>query len=418
MPEIDRLIEDRIVQALNTFPVVYIAGPRQSGKSTLTQRIAATRHKAKYLTFDDLQIRAAAERDPVAFLHSLSGSSVVLDEIQMAPELFRPLKMIVDENRQRPDGGRGQFLLTGSASVMALPQLSDALVGRMALYTLLPFSTQEIQQTKQLTFIENIFSAEWGFAQLPNADLMTMMIMASFPELCSLEHNALRYEWCNGYINTILQRDVRILLEVEKITALPDLLRLFATRAGGLLNEASLSRDTGLNHITAKRYRLLLESLFLLQSVPAWSNNLGKRLIKAPKLYISDMNILAYLLNTDLSDLPKENPMLFGAVLENFVAIELAKQITFSTIPAKLYHYRTASGQEVDFVLEGPQNHIVGIEVKTKSRLTGKDFQHLETLQNDLGKKFRRGIVLYQGTDLVSFGQDLWAVPLQMLWVS
>ncbi|MBY0543926.1 MAG: ATP-binding protein [Gammaproteobacteria bacterium] len=415
MPEIDRFIEDRIVQALHTFPVVYIAGPRQSGKSTLTQRIAATRHKARYLTFDDLQIRAAAERDPMVFLQSLGGP-VVLDEIQMAPELFRPLKMIVDENRQRADGGRGQFLLTGSASVMALPQLSDALVGRMALYNLLPFSTQEIQQIKQPTFIENIFSTEWSFAQFHNDDLMQMMLKASYPELLTLENNSLRYEWCNGYINTILQRDVRVLMEVEKIAALPDLLRLFATRTGGLLNEASLSRDTGLNHITAKRYRLLLESLFLLQSVPAWSSNLGKRLIKAPKLYIGDMNVLAYLLNVDLRDLPKENPMLFGAVLENFVAIELAKQITFSAIPAKLYHYRTASGQEVDFILEGPQNHIVGIEVKTKSKLSGKDFQHLEVLQNELGKRFRRGIVLYQGKDLMSFGKDLWAVPMRMLW--
>lgn len=415
MKNIDRLVEDRVIQSLESFPVVYIAGPRQSGKTTLVQHIARTRYKAKYITFDDIQVRSAAQRDPEAFLRSLDGATV-LDEIQMAPELFRPLKIIVDERRKDKDGGRGKFLLTGSASVMALPTLSDALVGRMALHTLLPFSAEEIKNNDKETFIDNAFLKEWKFEQLNKSNIIEMMICASFPELLILKNNAIRYEWCNSYINTILQRDVRVLMEVEKLGVLPDLLHLLATRTGGLLNEASLSNDIAINHITTKKYRLLLEGLFLTQTVPAWSKNLGKRLVKAPKIYINDLNLMSYLLKVDLNDLPQENPKLFGHILESFVAIELAKQITFSKTRCTLYHYRTASKQEIDFILEGPQNDVVGIEVKANSKVNALDFKHLEALSNDLGKKFRHGFVLYQGNDILSFGKGMWALPIAVLW--
>ena len=334
----------------------------------------------------------------------------------MVPELFRPLKIIVDENRNQKDGGRGRFLLTGSASVMALPQLSDALVGRMALHTLYPLSAMEVQNKTQHSFIDNAFLKDWKVEKVTKENVIQMMNSASFPELLTLKNNSLCYEWCNNYINTILQRDVRVLMEVEKLGALPDLLRLLASQTGGLLNEASLSSDIGINTITAKKYRSLLEGLFLTLTIRAWSKNLGKRLIKSPKVYIGDLNLMAYLLNVDLSDLPRINPKLFGRALENFVAVELTKQLTFSKTHAALYHYRTTSKQEIDFILEGPQNDVVGIEVKANSKVEAMDFRHLEGLKNDLGKKFRRGFVLYQGNDILPFGKDMWAMPVSMLW--
>lgn len=415
MKEIPRLAEDRIVRSLQSFPVVYIAGPRQSGKTTLVQSIARSCHKADYITFDDLQTRSAAQKDPEAFAGSFSRP-VVLDEIQMVPELFRALKVVVDENRKHKDGGKGRFLLTGSANVMALPKLSDALVGRIALHELLPFSAQEIHKGKAVSFIDRAFDGDWSFAGKEDESLVEVMSRASFPELLNFSDPSIRYEWCNGYMNTILQRDVRLLLEIEKIAVLPDLLRLMATRTGGLLNEASLTRDAELNHITVKKYRTLLENLFLTLSIPAWSLNLGKRLVKSPKIYISDLNLLAYLINIDMSNLAGLDKKLFGSFLENFVAVELTKQLTFSNTRARLYHYRTASGQEVDFILEGPQNTVTGIEVKSASKVTAHDFRHLETLRNDIGSKFKRGFVLYQGSRIVPFGPDLWAVPFSSIW--
>jgi len=415
MKEITRHVEDRVVQSLNAFPVVYIAGPRQSGKTTLAKRIASTRHKAGYITFDDVLARSAAKRDPDAFLRSLKGP-VVLDEVQMVPEIFRPLKIIVDENRARKDGGRGQFLLTGSASVMALPKLSDALVGRMALHTLLPFSACEISKQSPKEFIHRAFSETWFFDQKNYKNTDDMLTQASFPELLTLKTSDLRYEWCNGYLNTILQRDVRVLLEIDKIASLPNMLHLLASRTGGVLNEAALSRATELNHLTAKKYRTLLENLFLTLSIPSWSTNLGKRLVKSPKVYLSDLNFLSYLLNINIDELSQKTPTLWGQVIENFVAIELTKQLTFSNLRARLYHYRTTSGQEVDFLLEGPEGKIVAIEVKANSKATVKDFRHLETLQKDLGDTFQRGFVIYQGKDIVPFGKNLFAIPLEALW--
>ena len=410
-----RFVKNNVLQSLQAFPVTYIAGPRQSGKTTLAQDIGHASHPLSYLTFDDLQLQSSAQRDPDAFLNGLNAP-VVLNEIQMAPELFRPLKIKVDENRQQENGGRGQFLLTGSASVLALPKLSDALVGRMAIHTLLPFSATEIQKNVHDNFIDRAFLNVWTFEQHTKNNLLDMMISASFPELLTLDTHALRHAWCNGYINTILQRDVRALVEIEKVKALPDLLRLIATRTGGLLNEAGLSRDTNLNHMTIKKYRILLESLFLTLSIPAWSKNLGKRLIKAPKLYIHDLNILLYLLNTELTHLPTQNPTLFGQILETFVAIELTKQLTFSKTEANLYHFRTAAGQEVDFILEGPKQKIVAIEVKAKSKVSLRDFQHLETLQQELSENFHKGFVVYQGTDVLPFGENMWAIPFSKLW--
>lgn len=414
MLNVPRLIEDKVIESLETFPVVFIAGPRQSGKTTLVETILANRYPAEYVTFDDIQMRSAAKHDPMAFLESFQGP-VVLDEIQLVPELFRPVKIMVDRKRRDKNGGRGKFLLTGSASILALPALSDALVGRMVLHTLYPLSAKELALQQGVSFIDKLFSDDWQFARLPKENLMDKMMSASFPELLQIESKALRDRWCNGYIETILQRDVRALMEVEKIEVIPQLLQLIAFRTGGLLNESSLSRDTDLNHATAKKYRVLLEGLFLIQSIPAWSSNLGTRLIKAPKLYMADLNLLLYLMNTDIDGVYVTNKTLFGSIFENYVAIELAKQLAFSTVQASLYHYRTAAGKEIDFILEGPNASIVGVEVKARTSVTAHDFQHLESLQATMGKKFKRGIVVYLGNDVVSFGKNLWAVPATLL---
>ena len=203
-------------------------------------------------------------------------------------------------------------------------------------------------------------------------------------------------------------------MEIEKFSSLPDMLKLLASRSGGVLNEAALSRATELNHLTTKKYRVLLESLFLTLSIPAWSTNLGKKLIKSPKIYLSDINFLLYLINSSLEELSQRNRTLFGQVLENFVATELSKQITFSQVRATLYHFRTSAGQEVDFLLEGPQGKIVAVEVKSNSSLTNKDFRHLKALQSDLGDKFLRGFVVYMGEDIVPFGDNLFSLPFTL----
>ncbi len=416
MQYIDRLIEDRIVASLSAFPSVYVAGPRQSGKTTLVMRISESRHKANYFTFDNLQTRSAAQHDPEAFLRSLRGNAV-LDEIQLVPELFRPLKIIVDENRQTDGGGRGKFLLTGSANVMALPQLSDALAGRMSTHTLLPLSARELDKNREGSFIDRVFCSELHFGDASESDLEQVLADATFPELLTIGDRALRQEWCDSYLQTVLYRDVHSLLEVQKLASLPDMLSLLAARAGGLLNESSLARDLALNHITVKKYRILLESLFLTLSVPAWTPNLGKRLIKTPKVYLCDLNLLLHLLNAELGFVQSADRTQMGRVMENFAAVELAKQATFSSTRTRLYHYRTSSGQEVDFVLESQRGEIVGIEVKSTSNISSRNFRSLEALKGDIGKKFKCGIVVHPGKKAVQFSNQFFALPIASFWL-
>ncbi len=415
MKPIKRRLENQVMCLLDAFPAVYLAGPRQSGKTTLVRQIAAQRLGMSYVSFDDIQTREAAQHDPESFLRSFKGP-VVLDEVQIVPEIFRPLKIVIDDSRNQSGRGCGRFLLTGSASVMALPKLSDALVGRMALQTLLPFSACELMFGAGDTFIDRSFSQIWSFEQREPIDLQMLFRKTSFPEIFLLGDDQLADKWCNGYLNTILQRDIRDLLQIDKAAAIPDLLRLLASRTGGVLNEASLTRDMSLNHVTVKKYRILLESLFLTLSVAPWFANLGKRLVKSPKVYLGDLNLWAYLLAIPMESLAQKNPMLSGQVLENFVAIELSKQMTFCKTTVRLYHYRTSNGQEIDFLLEGPEGRVVAIEVKAASKVSAKDFRHIQSLKSDLGERFYQGFVVYQGADVVPFGKDLFAVPLSALW--
>ncbi len=415
MRYIERFVEEKIVNSLVAFPAVYIAGPRQSGKTTLVKRICASHHSAHYITFDDFQYRSAARHDPEAFLRGLKGN-VVLDEVQLVPEIFRPLKIIVDESRQSEDGGRGKFTLTGSASVLALPQLSDALAGRMSVHNLLPFSAAELYAARQANIIDRAFSDNLNFDNSCEYDINQILKDASFPELLTLDDPLIRQEWCNSYLQTVLLRDVYSLLEVQKIASLPDMLNLLATRTGGLLNEASLARDLGLNHLTAKKYRVLLECLFLTLSVPAWKVNLGNRLVKTPKIYLSDINLLLHLLRLPQNFIESVDRAQVGKVIENLAAVELAKQITFAATPARLYHYRTSSQQEVDFLLESNSGQVVGIEVKSTGRVSSRDFRNLRILEDKMNAKFKCGFVVNLGREVVQFGSRLYALPFAALW--
>lgn len=410
MKNIHRAILGHIVNSLQCFPIVYLVGPRQSGKTTLVKHIASTVHKAQYFSFDDIQLRFSVKRDPKAFLKSIEGNCI-LDEIQFVPELFEELKICVDEGRSQINKGNGRFLLTGSASITSLPQLSQALVGRMAIHTLLPLSAHELCSGSE-TFIDKAFRGTWSVQNMKGGDIFSCIRKASFPELMSFESQQV-YEWCNGYISTIFQRDVQALMDIEKAHELPRILSIFASRIGGLLNETALCQGTGLNRQTAMKYRALLEGLFMIRLVPAWSTNMGKRLIKSPKVFIQDINILSYLLKTDTQQLLKNKDYFYGQIIENFVAAEIGKQSTFSCVRADLYHYRTASGQEIDFILEGANRQVVALEVKAKYIVDSKDFHHIEELKKDIKDQFAFGYVLYLGEHAVPFGENLWALPMQ-----
>jgi hypothetical protein len=405
-----RHLRSSIVAALGDSPVVFLAGARQTGKSTLVHWIVEEEHQARYLTLDDLGVLGAARDDPQGFLAGLDGP-VALDEVQQAPELFRAIKLAVDRDRSP-----GRFLLTGSANVMLLPRLAEALVGRMETLSLWPLSQGEILGRKE-AFVEALFRRR--LPPLPEGDkqddLLERILRGGYPEALARKDPSRRESWFRSYVAGILQRDVRDLAAIEKTTALPRLLSLLAVRAGTLLNFAELSRSLGLPQTTLKRYLALLETAFLVLQVPPWFSHAGKRLTKTPKLFLTDTGLLAHLLGLSPGRLQDE-PTKMGPLLENFVAVEILKQLAWSRVSARLYHLRAHTGQEVDFVLEDAEGRIAGVEVKAAAHVDAGDLKGLHALKDMVGARFVRGVVLYRGKETVPFGERLHALPLRSLW--
>ncbi|CBL45122.1 Predicted ATPase [gamma proteobacterium HdN1] len=402
MAMLDRQIQTLILEALEDSPVVLINGARQTGKSTLAQRLSPER---RYLTLDDPAVFAAAKSDPFGFIANQTGK-ICLDEIQRAPELFLAIKAEVDKNRVA-----GRFLLTGSTNVLLLPQMADSLAGRMEIIELWPLSQSELQgRTIDLItlFYDGNFQNSYRFER---NEFITSLVNGGFPEVRTRASDRRREAWFDSYLLTILQRDVRDLANIDGLTELPKLMQLLAARNGSLLNMAELSRSSGIAQTTLKRYLTLLETLFLVRRVPAWASNLGTRLQKSPKLFLSDYGMAAHLQGLGAAAMQNKHG-LPGDLVEGFVHAELAKHQTWSSLRTHLMHYRTTTGVEVDFVLENRQQALVGVEVKAAATVVGKDFNGLRHLRDTAPKQFKRGILLYTGEQTIQFDEQLVAVPM------
>ena len=413
MKHIPRAIESLLLQALRQSPIVFLNGPRQAGKSTLVRALPKREFPAEYVTFDSATQMAAATHSPKQFLTE-QHSPLIIDEAQLVPDIFRALKTVVDERRLASDHKLvGQFLLTGSANVMALPKLADALVGRVSVLTLYPLAGAEISGGRG-DFIERLFAGDFE-AQPPHHRPSEAIRAATFPELAHSGPSE-RYAWLDGYLTTILQRDVRTLAEISKLHTLPHLLRILAHRVGGLVNDAQIARDAGYNPMTCRNYKALLTSLFLTFEIKPWYRNVGKRLVKASKGYLVDTLLATHLLGHDLDALERSQPEVFGRLLENFVATELLKLMSLHASGMELLHFRTSDNKEVDFVIEKPNGQLAALEVKHRESVGRRDFKGLEALQQLARDDFACGVVLYGGDEVVPFGPKLWAVPIAQLW--
>ena len=404
-----RHIEDSVHTAMADTPVVLLNGARQTGKTTLARSLAE-KTGAEYFTLDDAASLALAASDPTGFVRNLRGP-VVIDEIQKAPDLFPAIKVAVDKHR-RP----GRFLLTGSANVMTLPRLSESLAGRMEVIPLFPFSTGELAGTRE-SFVKRLLDGTLAEAKLSvtKNDVAARLTRGGYPEAVERRTVSRRAAWFASYISTILQRDVRDLARVDALHQLPNLLKLLAARTSGLMNLADLGRDVALPHTTVTRYLALLETVFLIHRLPAWSTNLGKRLVKAPKLHLVDTGLACHLIGADGRRLSEDRSLL-GRMMETFVVGELRKQLSWTDPHTSLFHFRTATGSEVDVVLETADGSVAGVEIKAGDTVGASDFAALQALRDQLGKRFQSGIVLYLGEQVVPFGDKLWLVPLPALW--
>jgi predicted AAA+ superfamily ATPase len=406
---IERALTGRLLEALADTPVVTLIGARQTGKSTLVQSLAERGYPAEYVTLDDPTELAGARNDPVSFVERFSAP-VVFDEIQRAPELLLPIKAAVDRDR-RP----GRFLLTGSANVLFAPSVAEALAGRMEVLTLWPFSTAELEGRPGGRIVDLLFADEPRppAAELSTEGLVSRLLAGGYPEAVARKDGERRRQWFSNYLNTILERDIRAMADIERLEQLPALLTAIALRARGPLNKSGLSQDLGIPNSSIDRYVALLARVFLLRRFGAWHSRLGPRLVKAPKLLVSDTGLLCQLLRADRGRL-LEDDTLRGLVLESYVGMELAKGVGVAGSGGDVMHYRTTKGTEVDFLVEAADGRVAGIEVKAARSVDAHDFRRFERLEQSLGERFVRGVVLYMGGQAVTFGErlDAWPVGL------
>jgi len=397
----------RVTTALKDTPVVMVNGPRQSGKTTLVRKFAAANRA--YITLDDDTVLEAARGDPTGFMRGLDQA--IIDEVQRAPELLRAIKRLVDDDR-RP----GRFLLTGSANVLTLPQVSESLAGRMEVVTLLPLSRAEIHGRKP-TFLEKAFAGKLvrPSESMVSNELVLAVLTGGYPEMLQRRDAGRRQAWARDYIKAIVQRDVRDVAEVEKLDQLPRLLRVLAHHAGQLTNFTQIGGQLGLDDKTTRRYVAVLEQLFLVRRVEPWFRNRLKRLVKTPRLHFLDSGLLAAMLGATAERIAKDRSIL-GPVLETFVFSEIVKQAAWLDEACVLHHYRDKDRDEIDIVAETGNGSLVGIEVKAAATVNAADFKGLRKLGDACGDKLKLGVVLHDGDGIVPFGDRMFAAPISCAW--
>ena len=397
---------------LGEAPVVVVSGPRQAGKSTLVSKLIGGSHEASYCTLDDMTLLDAATRDPQGFVQGLGQGPVIIDEVQMAPDLFRAIKLSVDCDR-RP----GRFLLTGSSDPSLMPQVADSLAGRMRALTLWPFSEGEIGGVSS-SFIDKVFCAadpfHVGTAGVSREDLLARVVRGGFPEPVSLKSGAARERWMTDYVARMVERDVPRMSEIADRLAIPRILKVLAGRTMQLLNLSEVSRLTETKRATLDRYVALLHAAYLVRLIPAWSGDISRQVAKRPKPVITDSGLACHLIGAAHGRLLAD-PRFLGSMLEGFVATELLRQSSFSSTSAAISHFRT-DVTEVDIVLEDRAGRLVGIEVKATATPTSGDLGGLRQFAQLVGGRFLRGVLLHTGTVSAPFGDGLWALPICSLW--
>jgi predicted AAA+ superfamily ATPase len=404
-----RQAEPLVADALGDTRVVAINGARQGGKSTLARTIAATARNPLIRLLDDPATLRAARDDPTNFVDH--DGLLIIDEVQLVPELFRAIKVVVDTHPEP-----GQFLLTGSARILALRDLPDALPGRMETIELWPFSQGEIDGTRD-RFVDAAFARGAGLTHtstMRRREYLERVVRGGYPEAVRRSDRR-RAAFFDSYLTTLIERDVTELSVIERRGELRRLLALLAGRSGSLLVPSALAMQSGIPRSTLTRYLELLEAVFLIKQIPAWSTNSTRRAVGTPKLAYVDSGLASHLVGQDVARLSEPDGAA-GPMMENFVLMELARQLTWSDERVRLHHYRTKDRVEVDAVLESADGRVVGIEVKAGSTVRSEDLAGLRHLESRLGSRFVAGYVLFTGQQTLPFGDRLRALPIEALW--
>ncbi|MGH7867954.1 MAG: ATP-binding protein, partial [Candidatus Dormibacteraceae bacterium] len=343
---IQRAAQAKLQEVASWMRIAIVSGPRQAGKTTLLRQYQSD-HGGTFITLDDQQILEQVLNDPVTFAQS-GARPLLIDEVQRGGDhLVRAIKLAVDENQER-----NQFVLAGSTQFLAIPTLSESLAGRVGFINLWGLSVAE-RCGYTGNFCDLAFNDPAAFvdsnSHWQRKDYIKAVIQGGYPELLPMPATAnARHTWFTGYLTTIVERDISSFAEIERISALQAILKLVAARAGSLVVQSDLARSLQFNRETVRNYLGYLELVFLLATIPSWSNNLSSRIARTPKTYVTDSGLAAHLLGVEAQALATPGHSALGGLLETFVLSEIMKLQSVADTPFEIHHYRERDDREID----------------------------------------------------------------------
>lgn len=396
-----RLLEPLLLRAASDFPAVLVTGPRQSGKTTLLKHAFSATHR--YVSLEPADVRFAARNDPRGFL-ALNPPPVIFDEVQAAPELLTYLKDAIDANR----GAKGQYLLSGSQNLLLMRTVTETLAGLAAVLTLPPLSLREAAGAAGGSLPWEGPERHEALRSLSLDRVWPTLLRGGYPEL-TIELGRDANLWHASYLRTYLERDVRDLRQVGDLSTFQAFLRLLAARSGQLLNLSELARDLGLATNTAKAWMSVLEATHQVFLLRPYAANLSKRLVKTPKVFLSDTGTLCHLVGLTSPEHAAHSPM-SGAIVETAVVSEISKRLWARGLEPRMWFWRTTAGTEVDLLVEA-EGRLHAIEIKQSATPNPRMARHLVALGKDLGDRLDRRLVVHLGDVRLPLGDGVIAVP-------